>query len=291
MLYSMTGYGKATINNNGKTIAVEMRSLNSKGLEINMKIPSNYRQFEFVWRNTMSTALERGKVDVSINVEETQIQLTEIINKELLKSYLIQLQEICEETNASKEGLMDTVLKLPGVIQSNNDNNSETSEKEITEVLLLAIKDMQKFRADEGTKLEEELSKRIEEIMVNLQQVKIVEPTRTIEIKEQLRTNLALVISKENLDANRLEQEIIYYIEKLDITEEIVRLETHCNYFKEIMSDAMTSKGRKLNFVAQEIGREINTIGSKANNKDLQVLVVQMKDELEKIKEQLNNIL
>jgi uncharacterized protein (TIGR00255 family) len=150
---------------------------------------------------------------------------------------------------------------------------------------------MQKFRADEGTKLEEELSKRIEEILVNLQQVKIVEPTRTIEIKEQLRTNLALVISNENLDANRLEQEIIYYIEKLDITEEIVRLETHCNYFKEIMSDAMTSKGRKLNFVAQEIGREINTIGSKANNKDLQVLVVQMKDELEKIKEQLNNIL
>jgi uncharacterized protein (TIGR00255 family) len=239
----------------------------------------------------MSTALERGKVDVSINVEETQIQLTDIINKDLLKSYLIQLQEICEETNASKEGLMDTVLKLPGVIQSNNDNNSETSEKEITEVLLLAIKDMQKFRADEGAKLAEELSKRIEEILVNLQQVKIVEPTRTIEIKEQLRTNLALVISNENLDANRLEQEIIYYIEKLDITEEIVRLETHCNYFKEIMSDAMTSKGRKLNFVAQEIGREINTIGSKANNKDLQVLVVQMKDELEKIKEQLNNIL
>lgn len=291
MLYSMTGYGKATINANGKNISVEMRSLNSKGIEINMKVPSNYRQFEFVWRNSISSTLERGKIDVAINVEETQNHLTDIINQDLLRSYLVQLQKICEETNASKEGLIDTVIKLPGVIQSNQESSSESTEKEIIEVLALALKEMQVFRADEGAKLEEELLKRIDEIAKHLEEVKVVEPIRTVQIKEQLRTNLHLVVSHENLDENRLEQEIIYYIEKLDITEEMVRLETHCNYFKEICNDSMSSKGRKLGFVAQEIGREINTIGSKANNKDLQVLVVQMKDELEKIKEQLNNIL
>ena len=291
MLYSMTGYGKASLLVEGRNIMVEMRSLNSKGMEINMKVPSNYRQFEFAWRNTITATLERGKVDVIVAVEETQNDISNIINKDLLKSYLVQLHQLCEETNASKEGLIDTVMKLPGVIQSNNDTASESVEIQIENTLALALKEMQTFRKDEGNKLEEELLKRVEAIKLHLNQVKEVEPTRTKDIKEQLKTNLSLVIANENIDANRLEQEIIYYIEKLDITEEMVRLETHCNYFVEICNDAVTAKGRKLGFVAQELGREINTIGSKANNKDLQVLVVQMKDELEKIKEQLNNVL
>jgi uncharacterized protein (TIGR00255 family) len=291
MLYSMTGYGKASLLIEGRNIMVEMRSLNSKGMEINMKVPSNYRQFEFAWRNTITATLERGKVDVVVAVEETQNDISNIINKDLLKSYLVQLHQLCDETNASKEGLIDTVMKLPGVIQSNNDTASESVETQIESTLALALKEMQTFRSDEGNKLEEELLKRVEAIKLHLNQVKEVEPTRTKEIKEQLKTNLSLVIANENIDANRLEQEIIYYIEKLDITEEMVRLETHCNYFVEICNDAVTAKGRKLGFVAQELGREINTIGSKANNKDLQVLVVQMKDELEKIKEQLNNVL
>lgn len=291
MLHSMTGYGKATSTQEGRTITVEMRSLNSKGIEINMKIPSNYRQHEFAWRNIISATLERGKVDVIVQVEETQNDLNNIINQDLLKSYLVQLQKICIETNTSKEGLMDTVLKLPGVIQTNNDVSADNNDKLIEEVLQLALKDMQTFRNDEGLKLEEELIKRIEAIKNSLNQVKLIEPDRTKYIKDQLRNNLSLVISNENIDANRLEQEIIYYIEKLDITEEMVRLETHCIYFIDVMTDALSAKGRKLGFISQEIGREINTIGSKANNKDLQVLVVQMKDELEKIKEQLNNIL
>lgn len=291
MLYSMTGYGKASSSKEGKNIVVEMRSLNSKGIEINMKVPSHYRQFEFVWRNQINAALERGKVDVVIHVEETHGDLSTIINRNLLKSYLEQLHSVCEETNASKEGLFDTVLKLPGVIQSNNEQSNELVEKLINETIKMALQEMQKFRTDEGTTLQDELVKRIQIIKTNLAEVIKIEPDRTKEIKEQLRSNLALVISNENIDTNRLEQEIIYYIEKLDITEEMVRLDTHCNYFIEVIDEQVSSKGRKLAFIAQELGREINTIGSKANNKDLQVLVVQMKDELEKIKEQLNNIL
>lgn len=287
----MTGYGKATSMKEGRNVTIEMRSLNSKGLELNMKFPAAYRQYEFMWRNHINNSLERGKIDVSILIEETQSDITNTLNVILLKSYLTQLNEICDETQTSKNSVLDGALKLPGVIQNSQELNAEEVKHEIFELLNVALEEMKAFRLNEGHVLEQEVLGRVNLILSCLTAIEQEEPKRTLIIRESLQENLNTIQQNVNMDTNRLEQEMIYYLERLDITEEIVRLKSHCQYFFDILNEDIGLKGRKLAFVSQEMGREINTIGSKANDKDLQKLVVQMKDELEKIKEQLNNVL
>lgn len=287
----MTGYGKATSMKEGRNVTIEMRSLNSKGLELNMKFPAAYRQYEFMWRNHINNSLERGKIDVSILIEETQSDITNTLNVILLKSYLTQLNEICDETQTSKNSVLDGALKLPGVIQNSQESNAEEVKHEIFELLNVALEEMKAFRLNEGHVLEQEVLGRVNLILSCLTAIEQEEPKRTLIIRESLQENLNTIQQNVNMDTNRLEQEMIYYLERLDITEEIVRLKSHCQYFFDILNEDIGLKGRKLAFVSQEMGREINTIGSKANDKDLQKLVVQMKDELEKIKEQLNNVL
>lgn len=287
----MTGYGKATSMKEGRNLTIEMRSLNSKGLELNMKFPAAYRQYEFMWRNHINNSLERGKIDVSILIEETQSDITNTLNVILLKSYLTQLNEICDETQTSKNSVLDGALKLPGVIQNSQESNAEEVKHEIFELLNVALEEMKAFRLNEGHVLEQEVLGRVNLILSYLTAIEQEEPKRTLIIRESLQENLNTIQQNVNMDTNRLEQEMIYYLERLDITEEIVRLKSHCQYFFDILNEDIGLKGRKLAFVSQEMGREINTIGSKANDKDLQKLVVQMKDELEKIKEQLNNVL
>jgi uncharacterized protein (TIGR00255 family) len=287
----MTGYGKSSLMKEGRNITVEMRSLNSKGLELNMKFPSAYRQYEFVWRNHINNALERGKVDVGIVIEETQADISNTVNTNLLKNYLKQLNAICEETNTSKDGVLDSALKLPGVIQNTQETKAEEVKAEIFDLLNQALEEMKLFRHTEGSGLEKELVARVNLILENLSEIEKEEPQRTKTIRTNLKENLQAIQNNVSIDSNRLEQEMIYYLEKLDITEEVVRLKSHCKYFFDILEENIGLKGRKLAFVSQEMGREINTIGSKANDKDLQKMVVQMKDELEKIKEQLNNVL
>ncbi len=291
MIYSMTGYGKASSMKEGRNVTIEMRSLNSKGLELNMKFPAAYRQYEFMWRNHINNSLERGKIDVSILIEETQSDITNTLNVKLLKSYLTQLNEICDETQTSKNSVLDGALKLPGVIQNSQESNAEEVKNEIFELLNVALEEMKAFRLNEGHVLEQEVVGRVTLILSYLASIELEEPKRTLVIRESLQENLNTIQNNANMDTNRLEQEMIYYLERLDITEEIVRLKSHCQYFFDILKEDIGLKGRKLAFVSQEMGREINTIGSKANDKDLQKLVVQMKDELEKIKEQLNNVL
>jgi uncharacterized protein (TIGR00255 family) len=287
----MTGYGKASSMKEGRNVTIEMRSLNSKGLELNMKFPAAYRQYEFMWRNHINNALERGKIDVSILIEETQSDINNTLNVKLLKSYLTQLNEICEETQTSKNSVLDGALKLPGVVQNSQESNAEEVKNEIFELLNIALEEMKAFRLNEGIVLEQEVVGRVVLILSYLNAIEQEEPNRTLVIRESLQENLNTIQNNANIDSNRLEQEMIYYLERLDITEEIVRLKSHCQYFFDILKEDIGLKGRKLAFVSQEMGREINTIGSKANDKDLQKFVVQMKDELEKIKEQLNNVL
>lgn len=287
----MTGYGKASSIKEGRNVTIEMRSLNSKGLELNMKFPAAYRQYEFIWRNHINNSLERGKIDVSILIEETQSDITNTLNVKLLKSYLTQLNEICDETQTSKNSVLDGALKLPGVIQNSQESNAEEVKHEIFELLNVALEEMKAFRLNEGHVLEQEVLGRVNLILSYLTAIEQEEPKRTLIIRGSLQENLKTIQQNVNMDTNRLEQEMIYYLERLDITEEIVRLKSHCQYFFDILNEDIGIKGRKLAFVSQEMGREINTIGSKANDKDLQKLVVQMKDELEKIKEQLNNVL
>jgi len=291
MIYSMTGYGKASSMKEGRNVTIEMRSLNSKGLELNMKFPAAYRQYEFMWRNHINNSLERGKIDVGILIEETQSDITNTLNVKLLKSFLTQLNEICDETQTSKNSVLDGALKLPGVIQNSQESNAEEVKNEIFELLNVALEEMKAFRLNEGHVLEQEVVGRVTLILSYLASIELEEPKRTLVIRESLQENLNTIQNNANMDTNRLEQEMIYYLERLDITEEIVRLKSHCQYFFDILKEDIGLKGRKLAFVSQEMGREINTIGSKANDKDLQKLVVQMKDELEKIKEQLNNVL
>lgn len=287
----MTGYGKASSIKEGRNVTIEMRSLNSKGLELNMKFPAAYRQYEFIWRNHINNSLERGKIDVSILIEETQSDITNTLNVKLLKSYLTQLNEICDETQTSKNSVLDGALKLPGVIQNSQESNAEEVKHEIFELLNVALEEMKAFRLNEGHVLEQEVLGRVNLILSYLTAIEQEEPKRTLIIRGSLQENLKTIQQNVNMDTNRLEQEMIFYLERLDITEEIVRLKSHCQYFFDILNEDIGIKGRKLAFVSQEMGREINTIGSKANDKDLQKLVVQMKDELEKIKEQLNNVL
>jgi len=288
----MTGFGKASGQIDERTVNVEIKSLNSqKGLDLSVKLPSKYREYEYAIRNKAAVILQRGKIDIYITLEHNTASSELSLNTELIKSYFEEFKKIADEVGASTENLLPTILKMPDVIGESHEESSEDELKLIEEILGKAIGEVESFRVTEGNSLENELTLRITNIEKFSADLSSEDKRRVIEIRTRLKNNLDTFIQKDKIDANRYEQEVIYYIEKLDITEELTRLKSHCDYFRNIIGDKEELKGRKLNFIAQELGREINTVGSKANDAVMQKIVVNMKDELEKIKEQTSNIL
>lgn len=291
MIKSMTGYGKAECEFQSKKITVEIKSLNSKQLDLNLKIPSIYKEKEVDIRNEISRELVRGKIELSISLDCNSEEATASINTTLLKSYHKQISDISKELNLPvPDDIISTLLRLPDVLKS---EKQEVSEEEWTNLLSTvsnAIRAINQFRQQEGKALEKDIAGRISLITNLLTGLEVFEKQRIEKVKQKIRQSLLELVTPDKVDENRFEQELIYYIEKLDITEEKVRLVNHCSYFLETSKEEEPS-GKKLGFIIQEIGREINTIGSKANDADMQKIVVKMKDELEKIKEQINNIL
>jgi uncharacterized protein (TIGR00255 family) len=291
MLKSMTGYGIAVTDFANAKYTVEIKSLNSKFLELALKLPKSFADKEFVLRNECSKQIERGKVNVSVTAEYTEIQKkTASIDSDLLKSYYMQLSQAAIELNDSGSNLLQMALNFPDVVKYEEDTISEDEWAQMHKTFNAAMRDFQKFRSDEGGVLQQDLVFRINSIYESLQKVEEEAPKRIPLIKERLASMLQEHVGKENVDLNRLEQELIFYIDKLDITEEKIRLKSHCDYFLETLKSP-DANGKKLGFISQEIGREINTIGSKANDAHIQQIVVGMKEELEKVKEQLLNVL
>ena len=288
---SMTGFGKATAEIPGKKVTVEVRSLNSKQLDLNLRLPYLYKEKELELRTDISKQIERGKVDITVFTEATQDLVPVAINKTLAKTYYKELKSLSEELGESNQNLLSLVVKMPDVMKAEREvvELDEAEWKQIKATVDKAIDAFQKFRDDEGKTLSNEFTTRIGLIDNLLIEVVKMDATRVENIRSRIKNSLSEVIEKEKIDQNRFEQELVYYIEKLDITEEKLRLKTHIDYFLNTMKEP--GSGRKLGFISQEIGREINTIGSKANDATVQKLVVQMKDELEKIKEQLLNVL
>lgn len=285
MIQSMTGFGKSVLQIPNKKITVELKSLNSKNFDLNARIPSQYREKELDLRNSISNSLQRGKVDLSIYVEFTGEQTSTNVNTAVVKNYMDQLRDI---VNASEVELLKMAVKMPDAMKTERDDIDEEEFKAIEKAVEEALEEIISFRTDEGQALEKDLKLRVENISGLLQEVIEMDPERVDAVRERLRKGIEEL--KEQADENRFEQELVYYIEKFDITEEKVRLDNHLQYFNKTLN-TKDSNGRKLAFISQEIGREINTIGSKSNFAPMQQLVVQMKDELEKIKEQILNVL
>lgn len=286
----MTGYGKAEQIYLTKKIVVEIKTLNSKQLDLSVKLPQEIRPQELEYRNIISTTLQRGKIDVSISITDANEEQNTHIEKQVIASYLKQIKEISEEYNIPQSADLAMLLfKMPGIFVTPEQQYDESFLEKVKETLHLAINMTDDFRKKEGEVLKKDLMKRKELIMQYLGEVTPFEDNRHENIKNKLIKNLTELTTSGQYDENRFEQELIFYLEKLDITEEKVRLEKHCSYFDETINEE--GAGKKLGFIAQEMGREINTLGSKANDADIQRLVVKMKDELEKIKEQLFNIL
>lgn len=285
----MTGFGKAAKEFSNKTVSVEIRSLNSKNVDLSLRLSSIYRDKEHELKSEVAKLLERGKIDLSVYVESKKQETPVEVNTELAKAYYEKLKQLAIDLNEPQTNLLTQVLKMPDVLKSERKEPDEEDWKDIHEVIMSAIASLNKFREDEGNSIVKDFEDRLGIISDSLEKIKEHDAARIQTIKDRIRKNLEDVVGTDKIDNNRFEQELIYYIEKLDINEEKVRLKTHLDYFIKTMKEP--SGGRKLNFIGQEIGREVNTIGSKANDAEMQKLVVLMKDELEKIKEQTNNVL
>ena len=290
MIKSMTGFGKGEAVVGDKKFRVELRSLNSKQLDLSIKIPSKYRAAEAEVRSIVTRELQRGKVDCFVSVEAAVAETSSHINREAFKAYAEELRQVATEggLTISDDALLRSVLRMPDVVTNEEREVSNDELKAILEATTIAAEELNKFRVQEGAILIADLVKRIDLIEQYRHEVEPFEGARVEVIKTRIRENIEKL--QLEVDNNRLEQEMIFYIEKLDITEEKVRLDNHCNYFREVAAEE-EAPGRKLGFIAQELGREINTMGSKSNEANMQRLVVKMKDELEKIKEQVLNIL
>ena len=285
MIQSMTGYGKAEKQFDNKNISVELRSLNSKSLDLNTRLPYHLKEIENQLKKTIGEALVRGKVDLSLHIENTNLSNAKTINVNTVNQYIDQLSQIHE---GDRFELLKVAMRLPDILKTDLEDLNDLEVVAIKDLLNVALEHLDSHRLDEGKTLEIDFLKRLEALSDLLVEAEKIDPERTQKVSDKLKDNLNEL--KVEIDQNRFEQELIYYLEKYDITEEKVRLKTHIDYFKETL-DASVSSGKKLGFIAQEMGREINTIGSKANHAALQKVVVQMKDELEKIKEQLLNVL
>lgn len=291
MLKSMTGFGRAENNVGDKTFLVDIKSLNGKQFELQLRLPSILKPYEFDIRRLLSEKLGRGSVDCMISLKETGNAKPVTINTDLAKAYYRSLSELSAALNLDPSHILSTLVKLPEVITPSSETLSDQEWADFKEILLKAINNINQHRLDEGKSLEEELVVRINNILIQQEEVIKLEPLRQKKIREGITKLLEENVGKENYDDNRLEQELIYYIEKIDITEEQVRLKNHCDYFISMLNGSDESKGKKLSFILQEIGREINTTGSKAYDAAIQKNVVMMKDELEKAKEQVLNVL
>lgn len=291
MLYSMTGYGRAEQAVGDKTFLVELRSLNGKQFDLRLTLPALLKPFEFEVRTTLSEQLERGSVECIITLKQNGAAKPVAINTELVKAYYQPVAQLAKELNIETDNVLSTLLKLPDVIAPTNEILSKEDWPKFEAVLKAAIAQLMNHRVEEGKILEADMLQRIANIEAQQAIVAQLEPNRRAKIKEGLVKVMEEHVGKENYDPNRLEQELIYYIEKIDISEEQVRLSNHCDYFRTILKEKDKSKGKKLSFILQEVGREINTTGSKAYDAQIQQSVVLMKDELEKAKEQVLNIL
>ncbi|KAA9039563.1 YicC family protein [Ginsengibacter hankyongi] len=291
MLKSMTGFGRAEQTVNDKTYLVEIKSLNGKQFEMNLKIPPLLKPYEFDVRNLLQESLLRGTIECFITIKQNGSAKPVVINTDLIKAYYKQIDELASDLKIDTNSVLSALLRLPEVVTPSNEVLGENDWAELKKVIEVALKELNSHRLDEGLSLEKELMLRIKNINDQEEEILKLEPKRKQRMKAELIQQLEENAGKENYDANRMEQELIYYIEKIDIREEQVRLKNHCEYFITILNDNEEAKGKKLAFVIQEIGREINTTGSKAYDSDIQKCVVLMKDELEKAKEQIFNVL
>jgi uncharacterized protein (TIGR00255 family) len=291
MLKSMTGFGRAEQTVKDKVFLVEIKSLNGKQFEINLKIPQLLKSYEFDVRNMLQESLLRGNVDCLITIKQNGATKPVVINTDLIKAYYRQIETLAGELQIDTNAVLSSLLRLPEVVSPSNEILDKDDWSELRKVIEMALKELNHHRTDEGKSIEKELQLRIKNINAQEEEILKLEPNRKERMKDEIKKLLEENVGKENYDANRMEQELIYYVEKIDIREEQVRLKNHCEYFTTILKDKDEAKGKKLSFVLQEIGREINTTGSKAYDADIQKCVVLMKDELEKAKEQILNVL
>lgn len=291
MLLSMTGYGRAKLPYREKVISVEIRSLNSKYTDLRVKYPQNYREKEVEIRKMVSSYAQRGKIDITIEVKSEQGDEAFGLNKALFRKYFQELDGMATELGLPKGDMMQAILRIPNVISTDGDQIDEQEWQTLMDTMNAALKNFGQYREDEGKAMETDLRSRIANILEYLGKLDPHEAERVTRLRQRLNQNLEEYLGKDKIDENRFEQEILFYLEKIDITEEKVRLDQHCKYFLEQLDKKVPSKGRKLNFISQEMGREINTMGAKAYSANIQRLVVGMKDELEKIKEQVANSL
>ncbi len=291
MIKSMTGYGKAECELAAKKITIEIKTLNSKNIDIHTKIPSYYREKELEIRNLLTDKLQRGKVEISLYYEITDEAQAAEVNTQIVKSYYQQLKGIADEVglNAS-DVLLQTVMRLPDTLRMDRTEIDDEEWHALRRIIVEAADEVNSFREQEGRSLYTDVSNHIKSIKGFLPEIEVFEKQRVDKIRERIASNFNELFGDKDIDKNRLEQEILYYLEKLDINEEKVRLDNHCNYFLEMLENNEPI-GKKLGFICQEIGREINTVGSKANDYEIQRRVVLMKDELEKVKEQIANVL
>jgi uncharacterized protein (TIGR00255 family) len=291
MLKSMTGFGRAEQSIGDKTFLIDIKSLNGKQFELLLKLPGFLKPFEFDIRGILSSKLSRGSVDCTISLKQTGNAKPVSINTSLARAYYQPIAELARELELDASSILSSILKLPEVITPTSETLTDAEWEQFTGVLDAAINDLNAHRLDEGRSLENDLLQRIDNIQKQQDLIIKLEPARKQKIRDGLKKVVEDNVGKENYDPNRLEQEIIYYIEKIDISEEQVRLRNHCDYFRTLLSDPEEAKGKKLSFILQEIGREINTTGAKAYDSTIQQSVVLMKDELEKAKEQVLNVL
>lgn len=287
----MTGFGRAEQTVNDKTFLVEIKSLNGKQFEMQLRLPPLLRPYEFDIRSILQEQLVRGTVDCMITIKQNGTSKPVNINTDLIKAYYQQIESLAGELNVDTNSVLSALLRLPEVVTPTNDVLNDNDFEEFKKVLQTALSELNKHREEEGASLENDLIKRINNINAQEEAIVQLEPNRMKRIREEIVQLLEKHVGKENYDGNRLEQELIYYIEKVDIHEEQVRLKQHCEYFRSLLANSDEAKGKKLSFIIQEIGREINTTGSKAYDADIQKCVVTMKDELEKAKEQILNVL
>lgn len=287
----MTGFGRVEQAVGDKTFLIDIKSLNGKQFELNLKMPAFLKPFEFEIRNILSKSLNRGSIDCTISLKETGSAKPVSINTDLAKAYFKPIAELSSALNLDAAHILSTLLKLPEVITPTGETLTDEEWNSFQRAMKVAMEDLNNHRAEEGKSLQVDLMLRISNILKQQEEIIKLEPLRKTRIKEGLVKILEENVGKENYDGNRLEQEIIYYIEKIDLSEEQVRLKNHCEYFMTIIAEPEEGKGKKLSFILQEIGREINTTGAKAYDSNIQKCVVMMKDELEKAKEQVLNVL
>lgn len=291
MIKSMTGFGRAESTVKDRTYLIEIKSLNGKIFDVNLKIPALLKPYEFEIRNLIQEKLGRGSVECFISIKQNGSTKPVMINTDLIRNYFLQMTDLATELKVGTDGLLAALLRLPEVVSPSSEVADEEEWKGLKEVINQALSDIDKHRRNEGEVLKKELKTRIENIQKQEKIIETLEPQRKEKIKAEMMSMLSEMVNGDSYDANRLEQELIYYIEKIDIREEQVRLRNHCEYFLQILENEEEANGKRLSFILQEIGREINTTGSKAYDAAIQKSVVLMKDELEKAKEQTFNVL